>query len=131
MTTANAKLRRLAAVCCFVLLLLVLRAAYAYVLAFASSAWDSKFYVIREGDECVDHETSVAIYYWSYYSQEYPAIISALSSAMLTVLSLQYTLTPSEKKLLMTGLSAQQHDHSVESLVQKQLNDHVGLNQLL
>jgi hypothetical protein len=98
-STTGAKIRQLAAFYCLVLLSFMFRAAYSGLLTYASSYVDTSL----SDDSCLDDALPVIIYEWSLYSQEIPAILSALSSAMLTVLSVQFILTPNEKELLLTG----------------------------
>ncbi len=102
-STTGAKMHQLAAFYCLVFLFFLFRTAYSGLLTYASSNIDSN----SVDDSCLDDSLPVIIYEWSIYSQEIPAILSALSSAMLTVLSVQFILTPSEKKLLLTGFSQQ------------------------
>ena len=103
-STTGAKMRQLAAFYCLILLFFIFRTAYSGLLTYASSNVDS---TSDGGDSCLADSLPVIIFEWSIYSQEIPAILSALSSAMLTVLSVQFILTPNEKKLLLTGLSLQ------------------------
>lgn len=102
-STTGAKMRQLAAFYCLILLFFIFRTAYSGLLTYASSNVDST----PVGDSCLADSLPVIIFEWSIYSQEIPAILSAFSSAMLTVLSVQFILTPNEKKLLLTGLSLQ------------------------
>lgn len=104
-STAGAKMRQLAAFYCLILLFFIFRTAYSGLLTYASSNVD--FDSTSVGDSCLADSLPVIIFEWSIYSQEIPAILSAFSSAMLTVLSVQFILTPNEKKLLLTGLSLQ------------------------
>ena len=69
------------------------------------------------------------MYAWFMYHQEIPAIISAVSSAMLVVLSVRLNLTDEEKHCLRTG-RAQKNEQNLESEVQENLNARLGLNQL-
>jgi hypothetical protein len=67
-----------------------------------------------------------------YYSEEFPAIFSVLSSASLTAMSVWFMLTADEKRALRSGYqSTRQQQPGVQSLVQRRLKDHVGLNQVL
>jgi hypothetical protein len=127
-SNANAKLRQLVVFYCVVLLSFFLRTAYAGLLVYASSATAPNS--SPHFDYCVNGTVPTMVYEWAYFSQEIPAILSALSSAMLTVLSLLFIVTPAEKNLLCTGRSASEAG-SVETVVSRQLNDLVGLNQLL
>jgi hypothetical protein len=67
-----------------------------------------------------------------YYSEEFPAIISVLTSATMTAMSVWFMLTAGEKRVLRSGyLPTRQQQPGVQSLVQRRLKDHVGLNQVL
>ena len=98
-STPSAKMLQLVAFYCLVLLSFICRAAYSGLMTYASSNVDGG----NSPDSCLDDSIPVIIYEWSLYSQEIPAILSAFSSAMLTVLSVQFILTPNEKKLLLAG----------------------------
>ena len=127
MITANSKMRRLAVFYCIVLLVLLPRAAYTGFLAYASAGFTRTL----DCDQCDTCQTiNYIIYSWTQYHQEIPAIISAFSSALLTVVSLFFILTQQEKQLLRTGRAAEEasgFDANVEMMLHQQL----GLNQSL
>ena len=70
------------------------------------------------------------MYLWTVYNQQYAAIISAFSSAVLIVVSVWFMLTADEKHLLRTGL-LKTIENSVEGRVELTLREKVGLNQSL
>jgi hypothetical protein len=69
------------------------------------------------------------MYAWFMYHEEIAAIISAISSATLAVLSVRSNLTDEEKHCLRTG-RARKNEQNLECQVQENLNARLGLNQL-
>ena len=126
MIIANAKMRRLVVFYCIVVFLFGIRAAYAGFLTYASSQVENDC-----GSPCDACQPVPAIMYqWFSYSQQYPAIFSSFSSAMVTVVSVWFMLTADEKHLLLTG-QLKTMELSVEGRVQMTLHEQVGLHQLL
>ena len=59
-------------------------------------------------------------------------MLSVVTSATLTAMSVWFVLTADEKKVLRSGhVSTRGQQPGVQSLVQRRLKDHVGLNQVL
>ena len=126
MTTANAKMRRLVVFYSIVLFLFAIRAAYVGFLMYASSESDTAC-----GGACDECQPVPALMYlWTVYNQQYAAIISAFSSAVLIVVAVWFMLTADEKHLLRTG-QLKTMELSVEGRVQMTLHEQVGLHQLL
>ena len=69
------------------------------------------------------------IYNWTLLTQENNAILAALSSAMLTVMSVWFMLTADEKRLLRTG-RAVAVETSATQTVEAFLHARIGLNQV-
>ena len=126
MTTANAKLRRLAVFYCIVILVFIPRAAWAGFLTYASSELETQC-----GSVCDPSQPVPALMYnWTLNNQEIPSIFYAFSSAMLSVVSVWFILTADEKRLLRTGAARVQREH-MQLQVQGALHLQVGLDSLL
>jgi hypothetical protein len=132
MIIANAKMRRLVVFYCIVVFLFGIRAAYAGFLTYASSQVENDCGSLSPPLSLCDacQPVPAIMYQWFSYSQQYPAIFSSFSSAMLTVVSVWFMLTADEKHLLRTG-QLKTMELSVEGRVQMTLHEQVGLHQLL
>jgi hypothetical protein len=129
MVTTSIKMRRLAFFYCTIIILFIPRAAYAAFLAYASSAPSTDC----SADQCdACQPTPSIIYDWTLSNQEIPAILSSLSSAVLSAVSVEFILTKEEKALLRTGLAQSSAlDRSVAKQVEMTLERKIGLHQLL
>jgi hypothetical protein len=72
----------------------------------------------------------VIIYQWLSFKQEIAAIVSALSSALLSVVSARFIITDEERRVMLFG-DLDPTRESVEIHVMMQLQRELGLNQLL
>ena len=120
---ANAKMRRLVVFYCIVVLLFLVRAAYAGLLTYASS---------QNSSDCSDDYCDACqpvpslIYEWSLHNQQIPAIIAVFDSALLVFVSVWFMLTADDKHLLRTG-QLKPKEVSVEGRVEMTLRDTLGL----
>ena len=67
---------------------------------------------------------------WTLVTQELNALISAFSSAVLSIFSVQFMLTAEEKRVLRYGLE-KASENSVAQQVELTLQRQIGLDQLL
>jgi hypothetical protein len=119
-------MRRLLLFYCVVFILFLPRAAYEGLLAYASSVLESDC-----GDLCDPcQRVPVIIYQWLSFKQEIAAIVSALSSALLSVVSARFIITDEERRVMLFG-DLDPTRESVEIHVMMQLQRELGLNQLL
>lgn len=129
MVTTSIKMRRLALFYCTIIILFIPRAAYAAFLAYASSTPSTDC----STDQCNACQPIPSIIYdWTLSNQEIPAILSVLSSAVLSAVSVEFILTKEEKALLRTGVAQSSDlDRSVAKQVEMTLERKIGLHQLL
>ena len=132
MKTANMKMRRLAFFYCTIIAFFTPRAAYTGLLAYASSesATDCSDSDSTSSSICdVCEPVPAIIYNWTLLTQENNAILAALSSAMLTVMSVWFMLTADEKRLLRTGRAVAVETSETQT-VEAFLHARIGLNQV-
>jgi hypothetical protein len=122
MMVANAKMRRLVIFYCIVVLLFLVRAAYAGLLTYASSQNSSDC----SDDYCNCPSVPPLIYEWSLNNQQIPAIIAVFDSALLVFVSVWFMLTADDTHLLRTG-QLKPKEISVEGRVEMTLRDTLGL----
>jgi hypothetical protein len=103
-------MRRLAVFYCIVVLVFATRAAYAGFATYASSFIFSEPLSTDCGDVCDPCQPLPFLMdSWLYYRPHVSAIIDALCSASLSVVSVWFILTAEEKRLLRTGQAARAH----------------------
>jgi hypothetical protein len=124
MVIANNKMRRLLLFYCVVFILFLPRAAYEGLLAYASSSSLSDC-----GDLCDPCQPIASnILTWEFSHQEIAAIISALSSALLSVVSVWFMLTADEKRVLTSGTLKDQDQSASRLLLESKLHQELNLD---
>jgi hypothetical protein len=127
MSTANHKMRRLMFFYCILIILFLPRAMWSGFLAYASSVPPSNC----SDDNCDPCQPIPSLMYdWTLVTQELNALIYAFSSALLSIISVEFMLTAEEKRILRYGLE-KASDNNVAQQVELTLQRQIGLAQLL